>query len=71
MGSVQAFMEQRNLSKEDIAEITGVTERTVSNWIAGTTHKPLAVTLMIQAVEAELISLDWWREAAKAAKGEQ
>lgn len=64
-------MRQRDLSNRQMAELTGVTMRTIINWAEGHKATPLSVLLLMQAVDGELISLDWWKEQAKATKGEQ
>ena len=71
MTAIKEFMTERKISVADMAQITGVTFKTIYNWTSGTKKTPLSVQLMIKAVNAELLSLEWLAEQAKATKGEQ
>jgi transcriptional regulator with XRE-family HTH domain len=71
MTPVREFMRAQNLSNRDMAGLTGVTRRTIINWAEGHKAPPLAVLTLMLAINSELISLDWWKDAAKGSKGEQ
>jgi DNA-binding transcriptional regulator YiaG len=71
MTPIREFMKTQKLSNRHMAELTGVTRRTIINWAEGHKAPPLAVLTLITAIKSELISLDWWIDAAKGSKGEQ
>ena len=68
---LKAFMAARELSRDDMAAIAGVTPRTIVNWETGFKPPPLSFQVLMAGVEAGSVSLDWWREQAKRSKGEQ
>ena len=70
MTPVRSFMRRRDLSNRQMAGLTGVTMRTIINWAEGHKETPLSVLVLMMAVDSELVSLDWWRDAAKGSKGE-
>lgn len=71
MALVRDWMVEKGLSNSDMAELTGMTVRTIINWAEGHKEPQVGVLLLMQAVDGELISLDWWKDRAKATKGEQ
>jgi predicted transcriptional regulator len=71
MTALKEFMTEREIPVAHMAQIAGVTEKTIYNWTSGFKKTPLSVQLMIKAINAELISLEWFSEQAKATKGEQ
>ena len=71
MKDLKIFMAERQVSPNAMAEIAGVTPRTIANWTSGFKTPPLSFHVLVTGVEAGVISLDWWREQAKRSKGEQ
>ena len=71
MTDLKRFMVEREVSPNAMAEIAGVTPRTIANWTSGFKTPPLSFQVLIAGVEAGSINLDWWREQAKSSKGEQ
>ena len=43
----------------DVAVLTGVTQRTVQMWLAGTSPIPQAAALLIEAFAEKQISMEW------------
>jgi len=70
MTPIREFMKTQKLSNRHMAELTGVTRRTIINWAEGHKAPPLAVLILIGGVNSGRHSLDWWRDAAKGSKGE-
>lgn len=68
---LKSFMAAREMSRDDMAAIAGVTSRTIVNWETGFKTPPLSFQVLMAGVEAGSVSLDWWREQAKRSKGEQ
>jgi hypothetical protein len=64
-------MQEHGLDNKTMAALAGVTIRTIVNWGEGHKSTPLAVQMLMLAVKCEFITLDWWREAAKATNVEQ
>lgn len=54
---IQAARKQSGISQDKLAEITGVTRQTVTNWETGRTEPPLR-TLVIIAKECG-VTIDW------------
>ena len=71
MTDLKRFMAEREVSPNAMAEIAGVTPRTIANWTSGFKTPPLSFHVLIAGVEAGSITMDWWREQAKSSKGEQ
>ena len=71
MKDLKIFMAERQVSPNAMAEIAGVTPRTIANWTSGFKTPPLSFHVLVTGVEAGVISLDWWREQAKRSKGER
>jgi DNA-binding XRE family transcriptional regulator len=68
---LRQFMQEHGLDNKTMAALAGVTIRTIVNWGEGHKSTPLAVQMLMLAVKCEFITLDWWREAAKATNVEQ
>jgi DNA-binding XRE family transcriptional regulator len=67
---LRQFMQEHGLDNKTMAALAGVTIRTIVNWGEGHKSTPIAVQVLMLAVKCEFITLDWWREAAKATKQE-
>lgn len=52
-------LKRLNISKNDLATITGVTPRQVNSWSRGVHAIPRSVAVVIGALDNEALSIDW------------
>lgn len=56
---LQSAIERHGLFQSDLAQICGVTTRTIQNWLRGRQDIPRPVALLLMALDEGALSLSW------------
>lgn len=57
--TLKSIMDKQNLSNLDLATIAGVTDRQVRSWLTGAYEIPQLVSILLAALDEDLINQDW------------
>lgn len=57
--TLKSIMDKQNLSNLDLATIVGVTDRQVRSWLTGAYEIPQLVSILLAALDEDLINQDW------------
>ena len=57
--TLKSIMDKQNLSNLDLATIVGVTDRQVRSWLTGAYEIPQLVSILLAALDENLINQDW------------
>lgn len=59
---LKQFMEDHDLSYRRFARLFGVSRRTAIYWAQGEMNPPCAVLMVVRAIKADMVTIEWAQE---------
>jgi len=69
--ALQSFLDRHQLTRHDLAWLTGKNIRTVHFWFSGTHKIPQMVFMLCRAIDYGLIDFDWLVATVEAANSQK